>query len=640
MSVMEIVIKGVDKASDVMEDVQKKGSKAADTIAANWKKIGVAAGVAGLAIEGMARSQAQLTEQTQQLAAMTDMTEGEMRDLAISISDVTRPLEDTLNLMELASQQGIKGTEALEKYAVFWDTVGDATGESSAELAKAGNALRLVGIEVGNEEEALASFGYITDNTTSSVSEFLNFVQRSGVDLKKAGLSLDETTAIFGALNHEMGLESTMAMREFREALNAADGDMNVMLETLGLSNDQVLKYMGQVDDSSDAIQRNADIHAESYTTMEKLQHRVSEIAYKYGDLSQAMSILVPFLLVAAPAIKALTLVKGAWAAASAMGASGVWALVSAQLALIAPIALVVAAIAVVVLVLKKLYNENEQFRAIVDKTWSFIQEKVGAVLTVVTGLLVTAFEYIYTIVEAGFTKIMEFWAVWGDEITLVVTNIFTILSAIFSTYIDLMVGAFKFMTAILKGDWSDAWDIIANAFDIAMDGINTAMDIGWTAAKDLVLGIWDDLIVGVQGKIDAIWKKVQDLVDRIKNVDLTPGGGGGGGSMVADNGGRTIVAGRGRAPKFHTGGTFKTQNPGGEGLALLRDGERILPSGQNQGRVDGNAIAALAQAIAGLVKPNISLETNISGADMSPMAVSKQQQKLLRKLAMEWEMV
>lgn len=34
--------------------------------------------------------------------------------------------------------------------------------------------------------------------------------------------------------------------------------------------------------------------------------------------------------------------------------------------------------------------------------------------------------------------------------------------------------------------------------------------------------------------------------------------------------------------PRLHTGGIFRSPTPGGEGLALLRDGERVLPPGQS----------------------------------------------------------
>ena len=49
--------------------------------------------------------------------------------------------------------------------------------------------------------------------------------------------------------------------------------------------------------------------------------------------------------------------------------------------------------------------------------------------------------------------------------------------------------------------------------------------------------------------------------------------------------------------PTFHDGGTFRAQTPGGEGLALLQDGERVSRSGGGtpeiiQLVVDGRVLA------------------------------------------------
>ena len=46
-----------------------------------------------------------------------------MRSLANEISNVTFPLQDVLDVMELGRQQGIKSGEQMKEYAALWDTV-------------------------------------------------------------------------------------------------------------------------------------------------------------------------------------------------------------------------------------------------------------------------------------------------------------------------------------------------------------------------------------------------------------------------------------------------------------------------------------------------------------------------------------
>jgi len=250
----------------------------------NWKKVTLAAGATGAAIEAMARKQAPLTEQTKILSASLGMTEKEMRQLAISTSNVTFPLEDVLDLFEIGKQQGIRSAEALKEYAEFWDMVGDATGESSTALAESSSALRAVGIAVGEESLALSAFGYITENTTSSIAEFLQFLQRTGPDLRSLGLDIDDTAAILGILEHEFGMSGRMAISEFGKAVNESEGEVSLMLHSLGITTNMFQDYQSAVDASSDIIERNAGAHADVHTWMQKLQHKLKETAYSFGS--------------------------------------------------------------------------------------------------------------------------------------------------------------------------------------------------------------------------------------------------------------------------------------------------------------------------------------------------------------------
>src|SRR5690554_5006084 len=160
-------------------------SNAAAFINENWEKITVASGVAGAAAEGFARKQLGVTEQLEKTGAALGIESDELRDLAISISNVTFPLEDAVSLMAIGQQQGLETAEQLGEFATFWDMVGDASGEAGPELGKASIALRAVGIEAGNDKEALSALGFITEKTTGSVGDFLTFLERTGPELRE-----------------------------------------------------------------------------------------------------------------------------------------------------------------------------------------------------------------------------------------------------------------------------------------------------------------------------------------------------------------------------------------------------------------------------------------------------------------------
>lgn len=316
MRAIDIIVSAVDNASKIIEGIGDTSAKAAEKIEKNWLKVTLAAGAAGVALEALGRKQFALSEQTKKVAASIDVQENKIRDLAIALSDVSIPLEDVLALMELGRQQGLRSTEQLSDYVNYWKMVSNATGEASTSLAEASIALRAVGIATGDEEDALAAFGYILQETTSDVSYFLQFLLRTGPQLREMGADINDAAAILGILEHEFGLVGRQGIAQFRQAVSEANGDLEKMLSTLGISVDLFDEYRNAVAESNDVIERNAELNEESYTVMQKLQHWASELTYKYGDLIEVLSQLSTILVVIGPLFKGIAVAKSLLATA------------------------------------------------------------------------------------------------------------------------------------------------------------------------------------------------------------------------------------------------------------------------------------------------------------------------------------
>ena len=282
----------------------------ADSIGRNWNAIAAGAGAAGAALEGFARSQQDLIETSDRLAYSTGIQQDVIRDMAVEMSDATFSIEDAYGLMELGRRQGMESSKQLQEYAEFWDMVGDATGENAVQLAKSSVALRALGIEAGEEEEALGAFGFITQETTGSVSDFLTFIERTGPELREMGMDIDEAAAVTGALERELGLTARMARQEFRKAVNEAEGDTEALLDTLGLTEGQMADYTGQIEDSSGAIQDLAAIHAENRTFAQELQAQMEGLTHQYG------AEFMPIIEILSPALMGLGVVMGTLAGA------------------------------------------------------------------------------------------------------------------------------------------------------------------------------------------------------------------------------------------------------------------------------------------------------------------------------------
>jgi hypothetical protein len=291
--------------------------------------------------EGITRSNAGLFESIEKVSRSTGMQRDELQDLALDLTNVTFPLEDVTELMETGVQQGLESADQLADYATFWDTVGDATGLAGPKLAEASAGLRAVGIDAGNESEALEAFGYITESTTGNVDEFLTFLEKTGPELRDMGVGINDSAGMLGILEKEFGMSGRTARQQFRKAVNEADGDLEKMYDTLGISEEMMAEYRAEVEGSGDVIQDFADIHGETYTVTEKLGQKVSELGFKYGDTIRAVSDFAPILSAIGP------VAKGAQMAQEFLGSglltglipaftsaiSGAWAFTTALLA-------------------------------------------------------------------------------------------------------------------------------------------------------------------------------------------------------------------------------------------------------------------------------------------------------------------
>jgi len=452
----------------------------------NMLAIGAAGLVVGGAMEMAARKQAPLTEQTQRLSNALGMTTKEVRDLALSMSDVTFPIGEVLELMEIGRQRGITSAAALKEYAEFWDMVGDATGEASDKLAQSAVALEHAGISAENQAEALAALGYIQQETTAGVDEFLRFVGRVGSELQGNTPHIDEMAAALGALE-DQGYEARLAQRELQSALRETGGDMGAALEIMGVTSAQFEEYTQQVAESSDVIETNAEAHANSYTMMQKLQSGAENLMYKYGDLIGVVGDFAPLMMALGPILKGVTVLKGALGAVSLKAvvpgfigaAKATWAFTAALLA--NPITWVVMAIvgliAIIVLLIKNWDKVADAFRA----GWDLIKQ---------------AWEGIKDFFSAIWDWLKDLFADWGPELLMILAPFIGIPLYIYQNWEEIKQWFYNL--------WENVKEIFSNALQWFTDLPGQFLEWG----RDIITNIWEG--------IKSAWDRFKDNIANI----------------------------------------------------------------------------------------------------------------------------
>lgn len=221
--------------------------------------------------------------------------------------------------------------------------------------------------------------------------------------------------------------------------------------------------------------------------------------------IAAMVAVLGPLLVIIGSVISAVGVIAGAFAAVSV------------------PILAVVGIIAAVIAIMVILYKKNETFRNFVQDMWKKI--KIGAAVFV-EWFKGTAWPFL----KAVFDK----WLAYMKVLWTIVKFVFNAIWAYIKFVFNGIKTAFALFSAVLKGDWSKAWNIIKDVFKniwsklapiakAALDkvvnfvkglggritsAIGNAKDWLLNAGKDLILGLWN----GVKDKWDWLKDKITGL--------------------------------------------------------------------------------------------------------------------------------
>ena len=127
---VDILINGVDNFSKTAEGAEKSGQQLAKELDSAFNKVALAVLGATTALEVMNREQRAMRETLERTAYFLDTNSESLRELAVNISNVTRPTEDVVKGFRALMQRGIQNEEHLARLAIQYDTLADAMGEN------------------------------------------------------------------------------------------------------------------------------------------------------------------------------------------------------------------------------------------------------------------------------------------------------------------------------------------------------------------------------------------------------------------------------------------------------------------------------------------------------------------------------
>jgi len=319
---------------------------------------------------------------------------------------------------------------------------------------------------------------------------------------------------------------------------------------------------------------------------------------------------------VASVAVTVATTVGG-WLVMAASALAGAASMALAWIIAFGPIALVIAAVVGLVVVIVRNWDTiKAATMAVFGAIWGFIQAVwdgivggIQAAVSFIWGLITGYFNLYYSIISGVFNAVVgAVSAAWG-AITGAVGAALGFLSSVIQSGVNTALGFFTSLPGRILGALAGIGNLL---FGLGGDLIQGFVN-GISAAAGFVGNIARNLANSVIGFLNSAIDGINDLLEftipvpGLPDIHINP-------------------PNLGHIPRFHSGGVFASG--GGEGLALLRDQERIATPEQRviadnlladllDGRLAAPAPAAAAQAGPSVVN-NI---TQLPGEDGSVLA-------------------
>lgn len=482
----KIKLEGSDKVKSELSGLEG----AIEKNSAKLKALGAAFTALGVAGLKMASDARKLNAQLGATGLTIGATTKEMRNLALSVTNVTFPLESVTATFDLLARAGVRSTEQMAKAATAFDTLADAVGSSAEVVAdQLIPAFKNLGVEIPTTAAELDKFTWLTKNTTVGLSDFASAMDYVAAYGGKLNITVTDMVAIMAALEAK-GITGSAVTRVFRTAISQASTSLDeynakleeaaedktinyekaveeankkllTLNEALGLTSEEVDTYKGKLSEASGITQQYADVVNTQYGLMDKLKQKWSELTLQLGSFLEplepilaGMTALGPLLIfvstqngIAAVKWAAHTAAEGAHKAASLAATAATklqtmaqWELNTAMFA--NPIGWIILAIAGLVAGIILLVKNWDKVTAAFKKAGAFFKK----IWDDIVGFFKKAWDWIYTnFIEKfiiAFQKVGNFFKKVWDGIT-----------GVFKTAINFILSAVEgFVNFFIKG--------------------------------------------------------------------------------------------------------------------------------------------------------------------------------------------
>ena len=563
------------------EKVSKLGEKFAKFSAASAAALG---GIAKVAIDfesawtgvtktvdGTDEELAQVREGILKLASATGTSSSEIAGVAeaagqlgVGVKDVT---EFTETMVRLGDSTNLSAGDAATAIAQFYNIMNQGLStvdRFGAALVDLGNNSATSESKIMDMASRIAGSASQIGLTSQQVLALATSLSSVGIEAEMGGsaistimTNIDKEVALNGKHLKTWASTAGMSSKEFKKAwetdtmsaiqavvkgmseVRDEGGNLNVLLEELGVKNIRQTDTMKRLSNASDLLTNSLQIANNAWEQNSALttesDKRYNTTAAKLGQVKETLKevavdlgeVMLPIIKDFADKLKELTdkftslddgqkktiltILAVVAAIAPLLGILGSlisvigtlivsFAVVSIAISAIsAPVLAVVAVIGVLIGIFIKLWNTNEDFRNNVMNIWNTLSSFfMNYVLPIFQGF----FNYWVGIFKTAFTVVAA-----------IIKGLLNNATAVVSGLIGVFSGILTYLQGVFTGNWRQAWEGIKKIFSSIVDSIKSIFSgaIDWISSK----------VSGLVNLVTSIPDKIQGIKNSIGNISL-----------------------------------------------------------------------------------------------------------------------
>ncbi|MBA7576484.1 hypothetical protein ES708_18325 [subsurface metagenome] len=150
---------------------------------------------------------------------------------------------------------------------------------------------------------------YMARNSTIGLEDFATMVGYTDQEMVAAGLSIEDMAAMMMYMSDSGIAPGKVMLREWQAAVTKSKKENIAMTEALGMTNEELVKYRGNLENSEGAMQLYADAANEQFTIMDKLKQKWSELTLKMSGFLEPLEPILAGMTALGPLMLGLAMI-------------------------------------------------------------------------------------------------------------------------------------------------------------------------------------------------------------------------------------------------------------------------------------------------------------------------------------------